>query len=135
LEEPLAVAMPHCAPRNVQSREPVIKSLQKDGTWVELPTKEVVLDGIKVRMMATEIIPCIRFECVVQEYKFVEVRLDAPDATLTVVTRIRRETFAVQKRGGKVNSSVDSRVCFCFKQGTFKTGTEITLEVSGSLSN
>ncbi|ELU09375.1 hypothetical protein CAPTEDRAFT_221873 [Capitella teleta] len=110
LEEPLAIAIPHCAPRNVASREPVVKSLQEDGTWTELPTREVTIDDMK-------------------EYKFVEVRLPNPNATLTVVTRTRRETFTIQKRGGKVNSSVDSRVCFSFKQSTFRTSSDITLEV------
>lgn len=132
----MSVAIPHCAPRNVASREPVIKMRQNDGSWVELPTKEVTLEDIKVLEWN-----CIQFCAKVyfvyiylsfhyQEYKFVEVRLSDPDAVLATVTRTRRETFTIHKRGGKLNSSVDARVCLCFKQSTFRSSTDITLEVA-----
>ena len=41
------MALPHCAPRN-QTREPVVKERQADGTWTELPTTDVTFDDIKV---------------------------------------------------------------------------------------
>ena len=64
-----------------------------------------------------------------QEYKFVEVRLHDPSATLAVVTRTKRESCVVAKRGAKVSSSVDARVCLTFKQGTVRQPTDMTLEV------
>ena len=58
-----------------------------------------------------------------------EVRLTSLDAMLAVVTRTKREHHTIGKRGGKVASSVDSRVTFTFKQAAFKANTDITLEV------
>ena len=64
-----------------------------------------------------------------QEYKFAEVRLFDVDVTLAVVTRTRREQFVVGKRGGKFTSSVDQRILFAIKPTTFKSNTEISIDV------
>ena len=66
-----------------------------------------------------------------QEYKFVEARLPSTECTLAVVTRFRREEVTIYRRGGKVTATVDPRICFTFKQSTFKQNTKITYEVSG----
>ena len=55
--------------------------------------------------------------------------------TLAVVTRFRREEVTVPKRGCKVAASVDPRVCFIFKQGSYKQNFNISLEVCNLLLN
>ena len=49
LAEPLAVAIPHCAPRNA-SRETVVKQRMPNGQWREIPSYDVVIEDIKVGM-------------------------------------------------------------------------------------
>ena len=110
LEEPLAIALPHCAPR-VVSRESVIKVLNdQTGRWTELASSDVSFEDIK-------------------EYKFIEARISQCPVTLAVVTRIRRETFNVSRKGAKVIPNVDSRICITFKPAMYKNVTPVHVEV------
>ncbi|KAK2160425.1 hypothetical protein LSH36_133g00024 [Paralvinella palmiformis] len=102
--------MPHVASRNMSYREPVIKRMESDGSWSELDTYDVTLSDLK-------------------EYKFVETRLFDVEAMFAVVTRPRREILTISRRGGKLSPSVDVRICFAFKSMTFKTATNLEVEI------
>ena len=47
-----------------------------------------------------------------------------------VMSYFQNEKHMVHKRGGKVTSGVDSRVCLVIKQNVFKVSTSVSLEVS-----
>ena len=83
--------------------------LQPNGKWHELQSNDVIFEDIK-------------------EYKFIQARIAKP-ATLAVVTRARKETFNVQRKGAKVIPSVDGRICVTFKPAMYKNTTQVTLEV------
>ena len=46
-----------------------------------------------------------------------------------VVLRLKKDTVQFQKKGNRVTSSVDSRVAFVARPGTFKQTTNGILEV------
>ncbi|XP_046551468.1 uncharacterized protein LOC124261193 [Haliotis rubra] len=108
-EEPFSLAIPHCAPRSGLGREPVIKMLQPNGRWTDLPTNDVHFEDIK-------------------ELRFVEARLKR-FGTFAVIYKIKKDTMTFTKKGGKVTSSVDSRVTFTAKQMCFKQNASFNLEV------
>ncbi|XP_067675669.1 uncharacterized protein [Haliotis asinina] len=108
-EEPISLAIPHCAPRSGLGREPVIKMLQSNGRWTDLSTNDVHFEDIK-------------------ELRFVEARLKR-FGTFAVIYKIKKDTMTFTKKGGKVTSSVDSRVTFTAKQMCFKQNASFTLEV------
>ncbi|XP_062566933.1 death domain-containing protein 1-like, partial [Saccostrea cucullata] len=108
-EEPVAVAIPHCLQRNIPGREPVIKQLQPNGRWAELPTNDVIIEDIR-------------------ELKFVEIRTRR-FGVFAVVLRLKKDTLAFMRRGNKVNSTVDARITFTCKPGTFKNNVCFTSEV------
>ena len=45
----MSISFPHCTPRGLPGKEPIIKHLQPNGKWMDLPSSEVVFDDIKVR--------------------------------------------------------------------------------------
>ncbi|XP_064618461.1 uncharacterized protein LOC135482419 isoform X2 [Liolophura sinensis] len=47
-EEPMSISIPHCGPRGHTSREPVIKTIDPSGKWVEVPTKDITFEDIRV---------------------------------------------------------------------------------------
>ncbi|XP_041352496.1 uncharacterized protein LOC121370984 [Gigantopelta aegis] len=108
-EEPFCLAIPHCAPRSGTGREPVIKTLNTDGRWVELRTYDAYFEDIK-------------------EMRFVETRTTS-FGTFVVVYRTKRENLTLPNKGGKMTSSVDSRVSFTCKSVGKKLNTNITVEV------
>ena len=65
-----------------------------------------------------------------QEEKFVETRCKK-FGIFVVVLRYKKDSLMLMKAGGKVTSSVDSRVSFTSKPSTFKVDTNFNLEVSG----
>ncbi|VDI64978.1 Hypothetical predicted protein [Mytilus galloprovincialis] len=46
-EQAMSIAIPQCAPRGIPGKEAVIKCLQSNGKWAELPSTELVLNDIK----------------------------------------------------------------------------------------
>ncbi|XP_076078607.1 uncharacterized protein LOC143048685 isoform X2 [Mytilus galloprovincialis] len=108
-EQAMSIAIPHCAPRGIPGKEAVIKCLQSNGKWAELPSTELVLNDIK-------------------ELRFVETRT-RKFGTYVVVLRLKRDTLTFTKKGNKVFSSVDARVSFTCKPSMFKMNTNINIEV------
>lgn len=49
-EEPLSIGIPHCFLRGTQGREAIVKTLQSNGKWVEVPTSDVHFEDIKVTL-------------------------------------------------------------------------------------
>lgn len=45
----MSISFPHCTPRGLPGKEPIIKHLQPNGKWMDLPSSDVVFDDIKVR--------------------------------------------------------------------------------------
>ena len=78
--------------------------------WTELTTTDATFEDIK-------------------EYKFVQARISKAPVVLAVVTRARKESHQVTKKGSKVVPSVDGRICITFKPGMYKNTTPIALEV------
>ncbi|XP_071113807.1 uncharacterized protein [Haliotis cracherodii] len=108
-DEPFSIAIPHCAPRSGLGREPVIKMLQSNGRWADMPTNDVHFEDIK-------------------ELRFVEARLKR-FGTFAVIYKIKKDVLMFTKKGGKVTSSVDSRVTFIAKPMCFRHNANFTLEV------
>ncbi|XP_063405167.1 uncharacterized protein LOC134688398 isoform X2 [Mytilus trossulus] len=108
-EQAMSIAIPHCTPRGIPGKEAVIKCLQSNGKWAELPSTELVLNDIK-------------------ELRFVETRT-RKFGTYVVVLRLKRDTLTFTKKGNKVFSSVDARVSFTCKPSMFKMNTNINIEV------
>lgn len=63
-----------------------------------------------------------------QEAKLVECR-PTGFGTFAVVHRLKTDYLTITKKGGKVASSVDSRLCIQCRPGAFKFGTNFTLQV------
>ena len=49
--------------------------------------------------------------------------------TFAVVHRLKTDHLTITKKGGKVASSVDGRLCIQCRPGAFKYGTNFTLQV------
>lgn len=47
-DPPIWIAMPHCHPKSSTSREAVIKRRTESGQWVELVSRDTVIEDIKV---------------------------------------------------------------------------------------
>ncbi|GFS16165.1 death domain-containing protein 1-like [Elysia marginata] len=107
--EPMAIALPHCGPRLYLGREAVVKMRTQDGQIHSLPTTEVFFDDIK-------------------ELHFVQVRVRT-FGTFGVFLRIKRENLSFDWRGGKLMSSVDSRVTVAWQPRAFRNTAGMTLEV------
>ncbi|KAK3098637.1 hypothetical protein FSP39_021461 [Pinctada imbricata] len=108
-DEPMSIAIPHCLQRAIIGREPIIKQLQPTGRWTELPTSDVVFDDIR-------------------ELRFVEIR-SRRFGIFAVVLRLKKDVLTLHKKGNKVNSTVDARVSFTCKPGTFKNNVNFSCEV------
>ncbi|XP_052088034.1 uncharacterized protein LOC127725221 [Mytilus californianus] len=108
-DQAMSIVIPHCAPRGIPGKEPVIKCLQSNGKWTELPSTELVLNDIK-------------------ELRFVETRT-RKFGKYVVVLRLKRDTLTFTKKGNKVFSSVDARVSFTCKPSMFKMNTNFNVEV------
>lgn len=104
------VAMPHCMSRaSAMSREPVLKAKTPEGDWRELRSQEVHFDGYK-------------------DLKFVQAEV-SEFTSIAVVTRFKRDYLHMQKKGGKISSSVDARVTFTAEKGTFKKTENFVMQL------
>ncbi|XP_064618460.1 death domain-containing protein 1-like isoform X1 [Liolophura sinensis] len=108
-EEPMSISIPHCGPRGHTSREPVIKTIDPSGKWVEVPTKDITFEDIR-------------------ELKFVEARVHRL-GTFMVVLRPKRDHLIFTKKGGKISSTTDPRVTLNVRPGMFRVNANVTLEV------
>lgn len=48
---------------------------------------------------------------------------------LAVVTRLKKDTLTLTKKGGKYASSIDSRILITVKPNVFKTNATLSLQV------
>ena len=85
------------------------------------------LDKVGIVTFLTKYIKVILL-CIFQEQKFVETRIKK-FGIFVVVLRYKKDSLMLLKRGAKVTSTVDSRVSFTCKPGTFKVDTNFNLEV------
>ncbi|XP_013383289.1 death domain-containing protein 1 [Lingula anatina] len=108
-EEPLAVAIPHCA-QKVSSRELAVKYLEtgKD-KWRELPSQEIILQDLR-------------------EAKFVQCRLKT-FGQFAVVTRLKLDRLVPNKKDGKMSSTVDQRLVLHCRPGTVPSTATFGLQV------
>ena len=64
-----------------------------------------------------------------QDVKFVQAEV-TQFTDLTVVSRYKRDFLVMPKKGGKISSSVDSRVTFVAERGMFKKPENFVLQVN-----
>ncbi|XP_013379573.1 titin homolog [Lingula anatina] len=111
-EEPMCLAVPHCAPKNVNYRVVVLKVKNEDGIWSEVQTcRDVVFEDYK-------------------DIRFIEMSMKSfKSVTCAVVTRLKDDKEVINNRGGKVTSSVDSRIYLQFAKNAFRLSTPVRLQV------
>lgn len=55
--------------------------------------------------------------------------------TLAAVHRLKTDHLTITKKGGKVTSSVDSRLCVQCRPGAFRVNTNFSLQVGSTITH
>ncbi|CAD5123636.1 DgyrCDS11965 [Dimorphilus gyrociliatus] len=110
--KPIAIAIPLSLPRALPAREFVIKVLNTS-PYKDLLTRDIIYPEYKE----------IRFA----DALFDEVR----DLTLCVVSRFKKEKETFNNKGGKLVSTIDSRVSLTIPKRSLRLATELSLQLKG----
>ncbi|KAI0239414.1 hypothetical protein LSAT2_009848 [Lamellibrachia satsuma] len=109
----ICVALPYRSPRGGMSREHtlVVMADQGNGEWAQLTSSETTFVDYK-------------------DIRFLEVRVnEIGSLTLLTVTKLKLDRHTITSRGGRITSSVDSRVCVVAPKRAFGAGAELSMQV------
>lgn len=104
------LAMPHYINKStLQTKEPIVKVLLKENTWKELKSSEIAVKSQK-------------------DFKFLQIELKET-GIYAVVASLKRDRLVFTKRGGKVTSTLDSRLTFSCNPNTFRENEHFTVAI------